>query len=174
VNRDVLRFSTNFTSFQENLTMISSKPNVAVVVFVSIVAGLISLAAPSHALAADDQPQKSEISPDDLAAKLIGTWKLEEAKTPGSPSGIGSRLKLFTGTHWCIIQPDPVTGVVVFHHGGRYILDGSKLKTTRDFAGQSTKSMIGSSGTFTIQIDGDTMKQADANDIFNETWKRVK
>jgi hypothetical protein len=100
-------------------------------------------------------------------------WKLEEASTPGSPSGIGTRLKFFTGTHWCIIQPDPNTGVVVFHHGGRYTLEGNKLKTTRDFAGESTQRMIGSSGTFEIQIVGDTKKQVDADGVFHETWKRV-
>ena len=33
--------------------------------------------------------------------------------------------------------------------------------------------MIGSSGTFEIQIVGDTMQQADADGVFHETWKRV-
>ena len=36
------------------------------------------------------------LTADELAGKLIGTWKLEEAVRPGSPSGIGTRLKLFT------------------------------------------------------------------------------
>jgi len=109
-----------------------------------------------------------------LAANLIGTWKLEEASTPGSPSGVGTRLKLFTGTHWCVIQPDPESGEIVFQHGGRYELEGGTMKTKTDFAGESTKVMIGRDGTYTIKIDGDTMKQADAEGVFNETWKRVK
>ena len=109
-----------------------------------------------------------------LAAKLVGTWKLEEASTPGSPSGVGTRLKLFTGTHWCVIQPDPKSGEIVFQHGGRYELDGDKMKTKTEFAGESTKAMIGSNGMFTIKVDGDTMTQADADGVFNETWKRVK
>src|SRR5215204_5123954 len=62
-------------------------------------------------------------APQALASRIIGTWKLEEASTPGSPSGIGTRLKLFTGTHWCVIQPDPKSGEIVFQHGGRYELD---------------------------------------------------
>src|SRR5437867_1598966 len=130
--------------------------------FVTAAIGL-SLMLPMHLVAADD-----------VAGKLIGTWKLEEASTPGSPSGIGTRLKLFTGTHWCVIQPDPNSGEIVFQHGGRYTLEGGRVKTTTDFAGASTKSMIGRPGTFTIQIDGDTMKQTDAQGVFNETWKRVK
>ena len=109
-----------------------------------------------------------------LAAKLVGTWKLEEASTPGSPSGIGTRLKLFTGTHFCIIQPDPESGAIVFQHGGTYELDGNKLKTKTDFAGESTKGLIGRNGIYTIKVEGDTMTQADADGVFNETWKRVK
>lgn len=109
-----------------------------------------------------------------LAAGLIGTWILERASTPGSPSGVGSRLKMFTGTHWCVVQPDPQSGELVFQHGGRYDLDGDKMKTKTEFAGQSTKGMIGREGSYTIKVDGDTMTQADADGVFNETWKRVK
>jgi hypothetical protein len=47
--------------------------------------------------------------PTKLGTDLIGTWILAEAATPGSPSGVGSRLKFFTGTHWVITQPDPNT-----------------------------------------------------------------
>ena len=117
---------------------------------------------------------KTEAQPPKLAPRLIGTWTLEKASTPGSPSGVGSRLKMFTGTHWCIIQPDPATGIIVFQHGGRYELEGTKLKLTRDFAGESTRTMIGSTGVFELQVDGDTMTQTDADGTFNETWKRVK
>lgn len=132
------------------------------------------LLAGTHPAVADERNEGQAARPNDLASQLIGSWKLEEASTPGAPSGIGTRLKFFTGTHWSIVQPDPETGVIVFQHGGRYTVDGNKIKTTRDFAGESTKSMIGGTGTFTIEITGDTMKQSDANGVFNETWKRVK
>jgi hypothetical protein len=131
--------------------------------FLVVAAVSLSLMVPLHRLAADE-----------LAGKLIGTWQLTEAVNPGSPSGIGTRLKLFTGTHWCVIQPDPNTGGIVFQHGGRYTLEGDKVKTTTDFAGDSTKSLIGRRGTYTIQIDGDTMKQIDSEGVYNETWKRLK
>lgn len=134
----------------------------------------VTLPGSMQSSAAEEQAQNSEGEQGDLAAQIIGTWRLEQATTPGSPSGVGTRLKFFTGTHWSIVQPDPDTGVIVFQHGGSYAVDGNKLKTTRDFAGESTRAMIGTSGTFEVHINGDTMQQADANGVFNETWKRLK
>jgi hypothetical protein len=125
-------------------------------------------------VAADNPAPGAKAAAGNFASQLIGTWKLEEAARPGSPSGIGTRLKLFTGTHWSVVQPDPNNGEIVFQHGGRYTVEGDKVKTTTDFAGASTKSQIGRQGTLTLQIDGDTMKQIDANGVYNETWKRVK
>jgi hypothetical protein len=127
-----------------------------------------------RAAAAGDPARENKASPSDLAMKLIGTWKLEAASNPGSPSGIGTRLKLFTGTYWCVVQPDPKTGIILFEHGGRYELEGNTMRVTTDFAGRLTKSLIGKSTTFTIQCDGDTYKQGDPKGIFDETWKRVK
>ena len=57
-------------------------------------------------LLAQESNRPGGSAPQELALKLIGTWRLQEASTPGSPSGVGTRLKLFTGTHWCVIQPD--------------------------------------------------------------------
>ena len=48
------------------------------------------------------------------------------------------------------------------------------MKTTRDFAGESTKALIGGTGKLKIKIESDTMKQADSEGVYNETWKRVK
>jgi hypothetical protein len=146
----------------------------SVIAFFAVVAGAIGYSTALSQLHAQETIATGKSAPQTLAAKLVGTWKLEEASTPGSPSGVGTRLKLFTGTHWCVIQPDPKSGEIVFQHGGRYELDGDKMKTKTDFAGESTKAMIGQSGTLTIKVDGDTMTQADADGVFNETWKRVK
>ena len=118
---------------------------------------------------ADDQTQTAK---QESASKLVGTWKLEKAENPGSPSGIGTRLKMFNGTHWCVIQPDE-SGKIVFLHGGTYDFDGSDLKTKTDFAGELTESFIGTSGTVKLEIDGDVLKQIDPNGVFNETWRRV-
>ncbi len=140
----------------------------------ALVAGPIGYSTALPQLLAQETISAGTSAQQTLAAKLVGTWKLEEASTPGSPSGIGTRLKLFTGTHWCVIQPDPTSGKIVFQHGGRYELDGNKMKTTTDFAGESTKALIGHNGISTIKVDGDTMTQADADGVFNETWKRIK
>lgn len=120
---------------------------------------------------ADDDAKSAEGG---KATKLIGTWKLERSENPGSPSGVGTRLKMFTGTHWCVVQPDPDSGLVVFQHGGTYEVDGSQFKGTVDFAGEETSALIGNTSTFTIEITGDVLKQADPNGAFDETWRRVK
>ena len=117
--------------------------------------------------------EKSNVAEQDAITKLIGTWKLEKAENPGSPSGIGTRLKMFNGTHWCVIQPDEA-GKIVFLHGGTYEFDGSDLKTKTDFAGELTETFIGTKGTVKLEIDGDTLRQIDPNGVFNETWRRVK
>ena len=119
---------------------------------------------------ADDQ---SSASKQESVTKLIGTWKLEKAKNPGSPSGIGTRLKMFTGTHWCVLQPDE-EGKIIFLHGGTYEFNGSDIKTETHFAGELTESFIGNSGTAKLEIEGDMLKQIDPNGVFDETWRRVK
>ena len=93
--------------------------------------------------------EKSKVAEQDPSTKLIGTWKLEKAENPGSPSVIGTRLKMFNGTHWCVIQPD-AAGKIVFLHGGTYEFNGTDLKTKTDFAGELTESFIGKKGLFTV------------------------
>lgn len=141
---------------------------------VAILAVTFSSSLSSPHVLGQQTTQNGDTKSNALAQQLVGTWKLEKASTPGSPSGIGTRLKLFTGTHWCVIQPDAQTGVIIFQHGGRYELSGDTMKTTSDFAGESTKAVIGSTEKLTITIDGDTMKQVDTKGVFNETWTRVK
>ena len=120
---------------------------------------------------ASGQDKKSERQP--LAERLIGTWMLEDSENVGD-SGILSRLKVFTDTHWFITQSDPDTGVVIFHHGGRYELEGDQLTTHTDFAVESTAGMIGRSFTFTIEVDDENYIQTGVGNEFNEVWTRVK
>lgn len=154
--------------------MNTTKQRLTLVALLGVLALSVSFYGPVRAVAGDDKVQKRQASTNDLGMKLIGTWKLQEATKPGSPSGIGTRLKLFTGTHWCVVQPQAESGLIVFQHGGHYVLEGNKLKSTTDFAGELTKSLIGKTATFTIQIEGDTLKQVDADGVFDETWERVK
>ncbi len=113
----------------------------------------------------------AEVEP---AKLLIGTWQLKTAKNPSSPSGIGTRLKLFTGTHFCVIQPDPKSGKIVFQHGGHYSFDGSVLNETIDFAGDSTASLIGKTFKLKLKIASNSLEQFDADGELNETWERAK
>lgn len=121
-------------------------------------------------IAADKPSSKSS----DSVKMLVGTWKLKEAKNPGSPSGLDTRLKLFTGTHWCVIQPDPDSGKIVFQHGGTYTFDGTELIETINFAGDMTFSLIGKTFAHKLRITGDVLEQMDPNGVFNETWQRAK
>ena len=74
-----------------------------------------------------------------------------------------------------ITQPDPKTGLVVFHHGGLYTLEGDMMTASIDFAAASTRSVIGGSGRSEITVDGDVLKQIDVDrGVYNETWKRWK
>ena len=109
---------------------------------------------------------------DTLEAQLMGTWVLTEATTPGTPSGIGIRQKIFTPGHWEMIQRDPKTGEVVFHHGGTYRLNGDILEQKVEFATQKTKNYIGQVRKFRITIEKYTYTQIGVGNPFNEVWKR--
>jgi hypothetical protein len=110
---------------------------------------------------------------DPLEAQLIGLWVLAEATTPGTPSGIGIRQKTFTPGRWEMIQKDPKTGEVVFHHGGTYRLNGDVLEQKVEFATQKTKNYIGQVRKFRITIEKDTYTQIGVGNPFNEVWKRM-
>jgi hypothetical protein len=122
----------------------------------------------------DDKPAQGDAKRSDLAKILIGAWTLAESESPSNPSGIGSRLKFFTGTHWMITQPDPKTGEVIFHHGGRYTLDGDTMAGSIDFANKSTSEFIGKTHKFKIKVDGDTFTQTALDNRFTEKWKRAR
>ncbi len=116
----------------------------------------------------------AEVQADDSKADakklLIGTWKLKDAEYGGS--GIGTRLKFFTGTHWCVIQPDPDTGEIIFQHGGRYTFDGKSYNETIDFAGETTSDLIGKTLKFQLEVTKDGLKQIDESGVYNELWER--
>lgn len=138
-----------------------------------VMAALFSIVA-SLPTQAEDETRPVAAVPGNLAKDLIGTWVLEKAQTPGTPSGIGTRLKYYTGTHWMITQPDGKSGIVAFHHGGRYTLDGNSMSSTVDFANSSTSNFIGKTLKFKITVDGDTYTQQAQDNQYTETWKRVK
>jgi hypothetical protein len=110
-----------------------------------------------------------------IADQIIGTWVLVASDRPSTPSGIGCRLQTYTRTHWLMTQPDPQTGLVVFHLGWRYTFEGDIMTQRIDFADASNQSVIGGSGRFKIAIDGDVYKQIDVDrGSYNSTSKRYK
>lgn len=73
-----------------------------------------------------------------------------------------------------ITQPDGKSGVVAFHHGGRYTINGNSISNTVDFANSNTSNFIGKTMKFKITIEGDTYTQVAEDNQFTETWKRIK
>jgi hypothetical protein len=123
------------------------------------------------ALGADDKPASP---PSQLAKELIGTWIL--VGTPdhvGEPPACGGRYHFYTGKHWLITQADPDTGVVVFHHGGSYTLDGDNLAKTVEYANQNTAELIKQTHQFKLKIEGDTLTQTGIGNPWTEVWRRV-
>lgn len=141
---------------------------------------LLLLLVSGHALIgyAAQQPSTSPAPPvrapkATLEEQLIGTWVLVEATTPGTPSGIGVRQKTYAAGRWEIIQKDPKTGEVIFHHGGSYRVNGDILEQKVEFATQKTRNYIGQVRKFRITMGRDTYTQVGIGNPFNEVWKRV-
>jgi glucose dehydrogenase len=121
------------------------------------------------------QARAAEKEASKLAKDLIGTWAL--AGAPGDekePPTKGGRFKFITNKSWTITEADPDTGVVIFHHGGTFTLDGDKYTESIVYANESTKDMIGATLHFKIKVEGDTLTQEGIDNSFNEVWKCVK
>lgn len=126
-------------------------------------------------LSAQDKETPSSSAASQLAKNLIGTWVL--VGTPdevGDPPAAGGRLKFFTGRHWLITQANPKTGVVIFHHGGTYTLDGDEYVEKFEYANNNTKGYIKVTYKFKIKVEGDTYTQIGIGNPWNEVWKRLK
>lgn len=98
---------------------------------------------------------------------------LAEATTPGNPSGIGIRQKIYTPGHWEVIQKNPKTDEIVFHHGGTYVINGDIMEQKVEFASTKTKGYIGRVTKFRITVEKDTYTQVAIGNQFNEVWKRL-
>jgi hypothetical protein len=138
--------------------------------------GSLPLASPATPAVAPAENDPVPIVTLGAADQLIGAWVL--VGTPdhvGKVPSAGGRIKFFTGTDWCITQSDAKTGVVLFHHGGTYSVNGDILHANLDFANSSTVEMIGqTNGNFTFKIDGDTMTSMGVDNPWKEVWKRMK
>lgn len=128
-----------------------------------------------HLQAQGPKAPGGEEQPSRLARDLVGTWVL--AGTPDKPEDppkSGGRLKFFTGKNWCITQANPDTGVVIFHHGGTYSLDGDEMSETIKYANENTAPLINQTNKFKIKVEGDTYTQVGQGNPYTEVWKRLK
>ncbi len=83
-------------------------------------------------------------------------------------------MKFIGRRHWIITEHDPMDGVVIYHHGGTYELDGDSYTEKVTFANESTQHLIGMILKFKIKVaDGKFTQIADGNP-FNEVWTRPK
>lgn len=140
-----------------------------------LLAMVYGCASPAWAAEQHPEPPAQPTSPganDPLEARLMGVWVLAEATTPGTPSGIGIRQKIFTPGRWEIVQRDPKTGEVVFRHGGTYRLNGNILEQKVEFAGEKTKNYVGQVRKYKITVEKDTYTQIGIGNPFNEVWRR--
>lgn len=150
----------------------SSAPVLPVLALLLCAAGPLGGAEPPPSAKPPQRSGQARLE-DSLAVRLIGSWVLEKATTPGKPSGIGTRMKTFSDGRWEIIQRDPTTNAIVFNHGGSYRVEGDTLIQKVDFAGASTKSLMGRVSRFKLIVDKDTYTQIALDNQFNEVWKRV-
>lgn len=145
----------------------------------TVAVGLIALATAtgpvvSHAETDSATPPPQPAS--DLGKQLIGAWVL--VGTPdhvGKAPSSGGRIKIFTGAHFCMTQAESKHGVVLFHHGGTYSLNGNAYHETLEFAGPPTINMVGkTNGNFTLKIDGDKLTSIGLDNPWKEVWQRLK
>ncbi|GAA4457763.1 hypothetical protein [Novipirellula rosea] len=108
---------------------------------------------------------------------LVGTWRMSKSaiadSNRGAADGINTRLKIYNDTHWCLVQPDPDSGKIVFVHGGTYKFDGTFLEEKVEFAGEDTTDLIGQTIKFRIVFSKRSHEQISADGVLSETWKRV-
>ena len=140
-----------------------------------ITVGLLLLLLLTYNLPAEDKEAPSSSAPSQLSKNLVGTWALV-----GKPDKVREllpeqegRLKFLTGRHWVVTQSDP-NGIVLFHHGGTYTLDGDKYVEAVEYANESSASLIKYSFKFKVKVEGDTLTQIGIENPWEEVWKRVK
>jgi hypothetical protein len=135
--------------------------------------GMLALATPAvtQIVRADDSPAVS--APD---RSLTGAWVL--VGTPdhvGKAPSSGGRLAIISGSHWCITQADAKSGIVLFHHGGTYTLNGDAYQQTVEFANPTTMNFIGkTNGHFTVKVEGDKLTNIGLDNPYKEVWQRLK
>lgn len=153
-----------------------NKSNITNYMARAAIGGLLALTTPTTSVVLHAEDTTAAPATSQLAKDLIGTWVL--VGTPGNvgeaPTAV-SRFKFFTGKHWCITHSDTKNGVVTFHHGGTYALNGNEYIETVEYANPTTMNFIGkTNGHFTIKIEDDLLTLIGIDNPWKEVWKRAE
>ena len=108
------------------------------------------------------------------ASILAGMWVLVSRADGSEIPGAGSRLKIFTASHWFVTEAEYPGGRVTAHQGGSYTLAGDVLTTTTAYALPNMVSSVGGVRQFRITVEGDVYTQIGLGNPYSETWHRVK
>ncbi len=128
------------------------------------------------AFAVEDPAKDNE-----LAGKLVGTWKLVSAKYNGQESDVtksGVTLKHITPGNYMWLTYDAETKEITRAGGGTCTIEGEKYAETGQYGlGPDFQATRDKTHAFTMKLDGDTVHQngalADGLKI-EEVWERVK
>jgi len=124
---------------------------------------------------AEDKVACLSSEPSQLSKDIIGTWVLVgRPDEVGEHPAAGERLKFVTGRHWVITQEDPKTGLVIFHHGGTYTLNGDEYVEKIEYAAEATEQLINQTFKYKVKVEGDTYTQIGIGNPYTEVWKRAK
>jgi hypothetical protein len=156
-------------------------------VVVAMVAFAVAFALVAR-LRADDDKREVDRKSERIAKSLIGTWALRnvtlDKEKEIEPPARGGRLKFYTGKHWAVTQADS-DGVVTFHYGGSYTVDGEECTEIIKYAAKDTEDLIGGPGEgvrdlvgkrfkFSVTIEGDRCALVGIGNPYTETWSRAK
>ncbi len=139
-------------------------------------------------LRANDDKAGVDRNSEQIAKNLIGTWALRnvtlDKEKEFEPPARGGRLKFYTGKHWTVTQADS-DGVVTFHYGGTYTVNGAECTEIIRYAAKDTEDLIGGPGEgvtdligktfkFRVTIEGDRCALVGIGNPYTETWTRAK
>ena len=105
---------------------------------------------------------------------LIGTWRLDPATNQDSKDPQKTiTTKVFGKTHWCVTYRHADTGIVEFHSGGTYKIEGDVATERLEYTLENTKHLIGEKNRFKFEVSGDKLRYEGLDRKWKEIWVRI-